>query len=512
MNNPAANAETTLPDMAVTSNDQRCSHEIDEICEEVERGNCSSDKTIETTTNDDAKDPAVRQQTLALFQPIDSSVDEGSERDLVNFLRASLGNESNLNPRLRRRIRDFNFAQGERAKRYPLLPYGIVLLFDTLSGIRADLRWAEDAAWRRENGKPYVSCADFESKRFRRRQRPYLTYMLILSHTAMMIWAFKVNNWKMESMDVNPLAGPSATTLLKLGALNTQEMVENGAWYRLVTATFLHAGLIHLIMNTFMLALLGKAIELNHGMLPMFFLFFIPAVGGNVMSAVLQPGTVSVGASGGIFGLLGGCLADSILNWNLMFLVFKDRPGVSRLCMKIRCIALLSIDLFFQALIGFMPYVDNFVHLGGLIYGCLAGFLILERLPLSFFGQRKGCCQHFRILSFQFFSAVLLAFFLVLSSIWLSQSDGVTSPCPSCRYISCAPFPFWTGEKWWYCDNCDSVRAELYYNDDRTFYTEIEVYCPDGGNAFGDISEYAYTDLGWDRVQEDLAGFCRRLC
>jgi hypothetical protein len=138
--------------------------------------------------------------------------------------------------------------------------------------------------------------------------------------------------------------------------------------------------------------------------------------------------------------------------------------------------------------------------------------MIIQRLPLSFFGKGKGCCHQFRILSCHLFAAVLATFLLVLSSIWLSQSDGVTTPCPSCRYISCAPFPFWTEDKWWYCDSCESVTAKLYSNDDSTFYSEIELNCPYGMNAFGDISEYEYSDLVWEDIQKALPGFCRKLC
>jgi hypothetical protein len=163
-------------------------------------------------------------------------------------------------------------------------------------------------------------------------------------------------------------------------------------------------------------------------------------------------------------------------------------------------------------LIGFTPYVDNFAHLGGLLYGFLIGFMIMERLPLSFFGKGKGCCHQFRILSCHFFAAVLATFLLLLSSIWLSQSDGVTSPCPKCRYISCAPFPFWTEDKWWYCDSCESVTAKLYYDDDGSFYSEVELNCPYGMNAFGDISEYEYSDLVLEDIQKALPGFCRKLC
>jgi membrane associated rhomboid family serine protease len=513
--------DSKTPDISVQQSNETSSLSRDVICEEDGRGWVTADDTVEVTADYGVEDPPEvpleRQQAFEFFQPSKSGDNDplGSEPSvtaLVDVLRTSMENLSSLNPRLGRRVKDFEFAQSERSKRYKVRPFGIYLLFATVSDIRSDLRWAEDVAWRRENGKPYVSWTDFEAKRSKGRQRPYLTYLLILSHIAMMIYSFQINNWKMETMDVNPLAGPSSESLLKLGGLNTREMLETGSWYRLLTATFLHAGIIHLVMNAAVLAVLGRAIELNHGIIATFFLFFVPAVGGNIASALLQPGTTLVGSSGGIFGLIGAFVADSMLNWKLIFLVFKDRPGMSSFGMKIRCIFFLCLDLIVQSLIGFTPYVDNFAHLGGLLYGFLIGFMIMERLPLSFFGKGKGCCHQFRILSCHFFAAVLATFLLLLSSIWLSQSDGVTSPCPKCRYISCAPFPFWTEDKWWYCDSCESVTAKLYYDDDGSFYSEVELNCPYGMNAFGDISEYEYSDLVLEDIQKALPGFCRKLC
>ena len=58
-------------------------------------------------------------------------------------------------PALARRIRDFQFAQDKRRKKYgDERPWGILGLYDHLAAIRVDVEWAEDAAWRRANGEP----------------------------------------------------------------------------------------------------------------------------------------------------------------------------------------------------------------------------------------------------------------------------------------------------------------------------------------------------------------------
>ena len=64
---------------------------------------------------------------------------------------------------------------------------------------------------------------------------------------------------------------------------------------------------------------IGKAVEQCHGFAAAAILFIIPAVGGTILSAIFLPEYISVGASGGIFGLIGACIADICINWSLLF-------------------------------------------------------------------------------------------------------------------------------------------------------------------------------------------------
>jgi membrane associated rhomboid family serine protease len=65
-------------------------------------------------------------------------------------------------------------------------------------------------------------------------------------------------------------------------------------------------------------------VEQCHGMVNTMALFIIPGVGGTILSAIFLPQYISVGASGGIFGLIGGCIADIGLNWRLLFIQHVD--------------------------------------------------------------------------------------------------------------------------------------------------------------------------------------------
>jgi membrane associated rhomboid family serine protease len=418
---------------------------------------------------------------------------------------------SDIDSEVKRRVKDFQHAQNERRKKYRLRPFGIIGLFSNLSDIRSDLRWAENAAFRREQEDPYISWKDYEARRNSGRRLPFFTILMLITSLVMMIVAFYLNDWKIEQLSVNPLVGPSPEVLVQLGALQTREMIDNGSWYRLVTAIFLHGGLIHLFMNLCVIALIGRAIERNHGFLNTAVLFFVPAIGGNIISGVMQPGYILVGASGGIFGLIGVCVADIALNWKLMFLVFKDRGGASGCWMRFCCFFWLLFDIVINSLIGFTPFVDNFAHLGGLVYGFLVALTILERLPLSFFGTGSGICHQLRIASYRCVGFIIAATLICVTTVVLGESDGLRSPCYQCRYISCAPFPFWTESKWWYCDGCDAAFGDIYRRTGDVFFSDLELFCPTNGEVVDiDIFDKRYTEIYG--IQEALPSFCREYC
>jgi hypothetical protein len=105
----------------------------------------------------------------------------------------------------------------------------------------------------------------------------------------------------------------------------------------------------------------------------------------------MQPGFILVGSSGGLFGLMGICVADIVLNWKVLFLVFCNEDG-SPVSWSVKCCAViwLVLDLMANAIIGFTPFVDNFAHMGGLAYGFFISLTVLQCLPLSFFGRGNG--------------------------------------------------------------------------------------------------------------------------
>jgi len=413
---------------------------------------------------------------------------------------------------LERRVRDFRFAQDKRREKYgDERPWGILGLFDHLASIRTDLEWAEDAAWRRQHDEPYLSWQDYDQARKIGVNRPFFTYGIMAICTIMMFTSIGVNGWKFEALSVNPMIGPSAETLLKMGAKQTSLIVDEGEWFRIFSPIVLHAGLIHYVLNTIALYFIGSAVELSHGFANCAIIFIIPAVGGNIMSALFLPQYISVGASGGIFGLIGACLADIVINWNLLFLKTSNSNDESNAKRVWVVLLWLLFDVCINCIIGLTPFVDNFTHLGGMVYGFLCGLSTMKQLSLGFFGLRAGQCAKLKNGMIKFFGLIISVILIMVTTALLAGRSGNQSPCSGCRYFSCVPMPFWSEEKWWYCDDCDFVVADaLREPRDSLYYTSLEMTCPDG-----QVESFSVVDdLISERndIRKRLPGYCRDQC
>jgi rhomboid protease GluP len=153
---------------------------------------------------------------------------------------------------------------------------------------------------------------------------------------------------------------PTLSALVRLGAMETL-LVADGQYWRLITATLLHAGILHLLFNAYALYLFGRFVEETFGRVRFLAIYLVSGFLASVASfAFSPPGRVGVGASGAISGLLGAfiaynfrrrhlTLAQGNLRWALMIIAINAVFGLT------------------------FPGVDNRAHLGGLIAGMAAG-------------------------------------------------------------------------------------------------------------------------------------------
>lgn len=403
-------------------------------------------------------------------------------------------------PSIARRIIDFNFAQMKRRKKYGNeRPWGILGLYDHLSAVRMDVEWAEMAACRRANGEPYKAWFEFVDERGTGKNRPYFTISSLIVCSAFLLISIAANGWVLEPFSVNPMLGPSAETLVTMGAKESLLIVQKGEVWRIISAMVLHAGLIHFVLNMLALWFVGKAVEQCHGFFSSLLLFVVPGIGGTILSAIFLPNMVSVGASGGIFGLIGACLADIYMNWGLLFNKFVNRKNNH---VHVYVLLALLVDVFVNSLIGLTPFVDNFTHLGGMIFGFICGTSTMQRISTDMFdGQEKektlwtSAKSHF----FHFFGIILTLTIMIVSFTILMQGDGVTTPCRSCKVFSCVEFPPWASpsEKWWYCDECAGVTADARINPETKQFDRLSINCPYGDVFTLDIQNDMKADRDW---------------
>lgn len=156
----------------------------------------------------------------------------------------------------------------------------------------------------------------------------------------------------------NDMIGPGPDVFLFMGGKYTP-YIKDGAIWRLLVPIFLHGGIVHILFNLFFQCNMGFRIEEIWGVKRLVAIYFLSGIGGNLLSAVCNTNSVSVGASGALFGILGGQLAYIIMNWS-------EVPNAAMAACSI------SVVVFVNLLFGFSGLVDNYAHLGGLISGfCL---------------------------------------------------------------------------------------------------------------------------------------------
>jgi rhomboid protease GluP len=180
-------------------------------------------------------------------------------------------------------------------------------------------------------------------------------------------------SWYLTQQSAEPgsglSGGASGVVLLRLGAKYGPLMFA-GEWWRLVTAMFLHAGLLHIGFNLWCLFDLGPTVESMFSTTKFIVIYLVTGVFGFVLSLFWSPFGLSVGASGAILGLIGALIGASFHHGSLG----KDLR--SQLWRWV-------IYIFAFGLIGgfFGMGLDNAAHLGGLLSGLALGYFVPQGEP-----------------------------------------------------------------------------------------------------------------------------------
>ncbi|HET6596116.1 MAG TPA: rhomboid family intramembrane serine protease [Anaerolineales bacterium] len=186
------------------------------------------------------------------------------------------------------------------------------------------------------------------------RSSPYVTYTIIgitvLFYVLQLasVWAFGY-----------AVPGLGMDWLEYYGA-RINEAILAGELWRFVTPALLHGSLPHIAFNMYALLSFGTGLERHFGHLRFFLLYLLGAFAGNVASFLFTGGSYSIGASTAVFGLLGAEAVFLIQNR-------KSFPGQFRSAIG-NIIFIAVINLF---IIGALPGIDNWGHIGGLVGGLM---------------------------------------------------------------------------------------------------------------------------------------------
>ncbi|MBQ8902372.1 MAG: rhomboid family intramembrane serine protease [Bacilli bacterium] len=150
-------------------------------------------------------------------------------------------------------------------------------------------------------------------------------------------------------------------SLILLGA-NNRGLVLNGEVFRLIANAFLHGSVIHLAVNMYSLWIIGTQVETYLGKVKFFIIYILSALMGSLFSIIFYENSLSVGASGAIFGLMG-----ALLYFGYHYRLYLSNALTSQI------IPIIIVNLF----LGFsMSGIDNGAHIGGLIGGYLATMIV----------------------------------------------------------------------------------------------------------------------------------------
>ena len=171
---------------------------------------------------------------------------------------------------------------------------------------------------------------------------------------------------------IDVLMTPSIETLLKFGA-NHGPLTGGGEFWRLFTCMFIHIGFIHIALNMWVLLSFGPLVENSFGRLRYSALYLLSGLGGSCVSVLWNPMLVSAGASGAIFGLFGGMLA--------LTHVYNNPERKEEMARHQKSIlTLIGYNLIYGLV---KSNVDNGAHIGGLVFGMLAGIALAPSVTVK---------------------------------------------------------------------------------------------------------------------------------
>lgn len=222
-------------------------------------------------------------------------------------------------------------------------------------------------------------------------------------------------------------------------------------WFRFILPIFLHAGLVHIGFNMLLQLTLGREMEMSIGSLRFFIVYLSAGIFGFVMGGnYAATGVSSTGASGSLFGVIALTLLDLLYSWN-------DRKS------PVKDLMFIILDMVISFVLGLLPGLDNFSHIGGFLMGLCLGVCVLHspnslrrrigqdsdatyasvetaregepkfvKNPVGFFKGRKPLWWVWWLIRAGALLTVIIVFILLLQNFYVYHNK-----CDWCKYLSC---------------------------------------------------------------------------
>lgn len=149
-------------------------------------------------------------------------------------------------------------------------------------------------------------------------------------------------------------------TLVLMGA-KFNEFINRGQLWRFITAAFLHGGLTHVTFNMYALNIIGGEVEYSYGKIKYMAIYICSAISGSIFSYIFNRDSVSVGASGAVFGLFGAMLVYG----------FNNRKNIGKAYMM-NILKVIGVNILIGVTIS---TIDNSAHIGGLLTGAIVAII-----------------------------------------------------------------------------------------------------------------------------------------
>lgn len=232
---------------------------------------------------------------------------------------------------------------------------------------------------------------------------------------------------------------------------NINQSPEPNQWYRFIIPIFMHAGLIHIGFNMLLQMTIGKEMEMAIGSIRFLLVYMSAGIFGFVMGGnFAAPLIASTGASGALFGIIALTLLDLFYSW-------KERKS------PIKDLMFILVDMIIAFVLGLLPGLDNFSHIGGFLMGIALGVCVLHspnalrrklgedlsytavspgttetpppffKNPVGFFKGRKPLWWVWWLVRTGMLVMIIVVFIVLINNFYKYTS----STCSWCKYLSC---------------------------------------------------------------------------